>query len=232
MPPPRIGLRPHLNQVSTLLIGHYAAGFAAKVASPTTPLWLLLLGAQLVDVAWVTLVLADVEQLKIVAGFTQSNNLENVYIPYTHGFLPSLLWVIVAALLFRFVRARTALTGSAVAIGFVVGSHWLLDLIVHVPDLPLVGDSYKVGFGLWDSRWLAFTLELSLVVGAGFWWASYYGRAAYLFVSVLGLMCVANYFGPLPTTVLGVVLAASAVYLVVTAAAYFGERLGWFRQHR
>ena len=70
MPPPRIGLRPHLNQVSTLLIGHYAAGFAVKVASPTTPLWLLLLGAQLVDVAWVTLVLADVEQLKIVAQAT------------------------------------------------------------------------------------------------------------------------------------------------------------------
>lgn len=215
-----------------MFIGHYGAGFAAKVVSPSTPLWVLLLGAQLVDVAWVVLVLTDVEQLRVVAGFTQSNDLENLYIPYTHGFLLTLVWVIVIALLYRFVGRRIGLTGSAIAVGFVVGSHWLLDLIVHVPDLPLSGDDYKVGLGLWNYRWLAFELELLIVVSAGFWLASRCGRPAYWFASALGVMCVVNYFGPAPQSVTEVVLGALAVYVVVTLVALWGDRRGWFTQKR
>jgi hypothetical protein len=41
---------------------------------------------------------------------------------------------------------------NAMVIGLVVFSHWLLDFIVHLPDLPLVlNDSPKVGLGLWGS---------------------------------------------------------------------------------
>ena len=39
---------------------------------------------------------------------------------------------------------------AAALVGAAVASHWLLDLIVHVPDLPLAGnDSPKLGLGLW-----------------------------------------------------------------------------------
>ena len=49
--------------------------------------------------------------------------------------------------------------------GAAVASHWLLDLVVHVPDLPLVGnDSPKLGLGLWRHFELSVALELR---GAG-----------------------------------------------------------------
>ena len=235
-----------------MFVGHYAAGFAAKVASPATPLWLLLLGAQLVDLVWVALVLSDVEQLRLVPGFTQSNDLDNIYMPYSHGIVWTVVWVLAAALVYglcarhlfakksaaahpvgvRRVRSSTGVIGSIAAVVFVVGSHWLMDLIVHVPDLP-VSDQTKVGLGLWNYRWLAFELELVLVVGTGFWLASRCGQPAYLFASALGVMCIANYFGPQPTTELQVLFGALAVYIVVAAVAYWGERRGWFVQrHR
>lgn len=47
-------------------------------------------------------------------------------------------------------------------------SHWLLDVIVHLPDLPVLGfgRDVKVGFGLWRNGPLAFALEYLLVVAA------------------------------------------------------------------
>ena len=38
-------------------------------------------------------------------------------------------------------------------------SHWILDLIVHRPDLPLFPNGPKEGFGLWNSPVIAVTLE-------------------------------------------------------------------------
>jgi hypothetical protein len=52
-------------------------------------------------------------------------------------------------------------------------SHWLLDLVVHVPDLPLYDDSAKVGLGLWRHVALSFPLEL-ILLGLG---AFLYARA-------------------------------------------------------
>jgi hypothetical protein len=48
-------------------------------------------------------------------------------------------------------------------------SHWCLDAIVHLPDLPVVGfnGDTKVGLGMWQYGRLAFVFEyLLLVVGA------------------------------------------------------------------
>jgi len=40
----------------------------------------------------------------------------------------------------------------ALVVALAVFSHWLFDLIVHTPDLPLWSDaSPKLGFGLWNS---------------------------------------------------------------------------------
>src|ERR1700726_291867 len=47
-------------------------------------------------------------------------------------------------------------------------SHWLLDLIVHVSDLPLYDNTAKVGFGLWRHVTLCFPPKL-IVVGLGAW---------------------------------------------------------------
>ena len=46
------------------------------------------------------------------------------------------------------------------------GTHWLLDLLVHRPDLPLYDNTAKVGFGLWDYPYLTLLLEAGLLFGA------------------------------------------------------------------
>ncbi|HVP22191.1 MAG TPA: hypothetical protein VMS73_10065 [Anaerolineaceae bacterium] len=61
----------------------------------------------------------------------------------------SLVWSGLAALL-TWLVLRDRRTASVV--GLVIFSHWLLDLIVHLPDLPFFFDgSPKVGLGLWGS---------------------------------------------------------------------------------
>jgi hypothetical protein len=56
----------------------------------------------------------------------------------------------------------------ALALGAGVLSHWLLDLVVHRPDLGLLGNEDKVGLSLYDYPAIAFSLEtLVLLIGMG-----------------------------------------------------------------
>jgi len=50
-----------------------------------------------------------------------------------------------------------------------VFSHFLLDLPMHTPDMPIVGNnSPKIGLGLWRHRNLALAAELA-TLAAGLW---------------------------------------------------------------
>lgn len=150
-----------------MLIGHYAAAFAARRAAPALPLPLCFAACQLVDLFWGVLVLLGIEKLRIVPGFTASNGLDLYFMPYTHGLPAALAWSVGAAVLtWYFFPARTGRARVAVVIGLVVASHWLLDLLVHVPDLPLWFDGEKAGLGWWNYRVPALLLELALLWGA------------------------------------------------------------------
>jgi len=142
-----------------MFVGHYGPAFAAKPAAKPVPLWLLFVAVQFMDIMWSLFVFLGVEKLRIVPGFTATNPLDLYFMPYTHGLLGSL---VLSALLggvseyFIPQKGRTFLV-----VGACVFSHWILDLIVHVPDLPLIGDHMKVGFGLW--RWRDISLAAEFV---------------------------------------------------------------------
>jgi hypothetical protein len=57
---------------------------------------------------------------------------------------------------------------GGIAIGTVVFSHWVLDLIVHRADLPILpgnlGHLPLLGFGLWKSPTVSLSLEGALCV--------------------------------------------------------------------
>src|SRR5262249_50487933 len=63
---------------------------------------------------------------------------------------------------------RWRAVGVATLVGLAVFSHWILDFVVHRPDLALYDDSIKVGLGLWNWPTLAFSLEAVLLFG-GMW---------------------------------------------------------------
>ena len=150
-----------------MFVGHYGPSFVAKRLEPSVPLWVFFLAVQFLDILWAPLVLLGVEKVRIVPHFTASNALDLYYMPYTHGLPTALAWSLLVGAVYQLV-ARPPHRRAGVLVGLAVFSHWALDLIVHVPDLPLYGNSTKVGLGLWNARALTFGLEGALLLG-GIW---------------------------------------------------------------
>ena len=106
------------------------------------PLWVWFIAAQWMDFVWSVLVLMGIEKLRIVPGFTQANALDLYYMPYTHSLPGSIvLFLIFGAIVALFASGNRATTIlPVVAVSF---SHWILDLVVHTPDLPLHDNAAK-----------------------------------------------------------------------------------------
>ena len=144
-----------------MFIGHYGVSYAAKARRPAVPLWVLFIAVQFLDVLWGAFVLLGIEKVRIVPGFTATNPLDLYYMPYTHSLTAALTWSVLAGLAWRFWKPAT---GGALIVGIAVFSHWVLDLIVHTPDLPLVGNQFKVGLGLWNHAAVALLLEVVILL--------------------------------------------------------------------
>ncbi|HEV3056823.1 MAG TPA: hypothetical protein VGY48_01185 [Vicinamibacterales bacterium] len=154
------------NQV-TVFIGHYGVSFAVKRLAPQTSLGVLFLAVQLLDVVFATFVLAGIEHLRVVRGFTEYNAYDLYYMPYSHSLIGALGWSVLAGVLAAAIGGRKA----APWIAFAVFSHFLLDVPMHTPDMPILGNSsVKIGLGLWRHRDLALLAELvALAVGVWIW---------------------------------------------------------------
>lgn len=147
-----------------MFVGHYGVSFATKKVDGSIPLWVLFLAVQWLDVIWAPLVLFGIERVRIVPGFTATNPLDLYYMPYTHSLVAAVLWSTAMAGAYR-VLARASAKASLL-VGVAVFSHWVLDLVVHVQDLPLYDNAAKVGLGLWNQPVLAFGLEAVLLLGS------------------------------------------------------------------
>lgn len=213
-----------------MFMGHYAPALAIKAARPVLPLWLLFVAVQLVDAAWAVLVVLGIEKVRIVPGITASNPLDLYYMPYTHSLVAALLWSVAAALLWRLLpRARS--WPVAAWVGVAVLSHWVLDLLVHRPDLPLYDNVMKVGFGLWNFPMLALALEAVLFFGCMFLYfrrtraIGTFGRYAMpIFGLVLLAFQAALVFGPPPPSPTAAAVSALVAYAAVTAVGYWLDR--------
>lgn len=215
-----------------MFVGHYGPSFAIKSVRPAIPLWLLFIGVQLVDVAWAILVLLGIEKVRIVPGITASNPLDLYYMPYTHSLVAAFIWSIAAALLVRTVLMRST-TRASILVGAAVFSHWVLDLLVHRPDLPIYDDTMKVGIGLWNYPTVALVLEAALLfVGLILYLrttqpVNAIGRFGPIVFAVLILVIqVFVFFGPPPTSP-----SAAAITALVSYAA-FASVAEWLSSQR
>lgn len=218
----------------TMFVGHYGVAFAARRVGGRVPLWVWFVAVQWMDVVWSVLVLLGVERLRIVPGFTEANALDLYYMPYTHGLPGSIVLSFalgaLVALLTAGNRAMTCLLVAAASF-----SHWVLDLVVHVPDLPLYDNAAKVGLGLWRHVGVSFPLEL-IVLGLGAWlyarpttFASARGRYVFMaFVVLLAAVQVIANFGPPPSSPRAMAVTALAFYVVLAGLAAWVERIATF----
>jgi hypothetical protein len=147
-----------------MFVGHYGASYAIRAARPALPLWLLFVAVQLLDFVWSVLVLAGVEKVRIVPGITASNPLDLYFMPYTHSLVAAIVWSMAATAACRS-RPKFRHGSAAVWVGVAVFSHWVFDLLVHRPDLPLYDDTMKMGLGLWNFPAIALALEAALLFG-------------------------------------------------------------------
>jgi hypothetical protein len=149
-----------------MFVGHYGVAFAVKSERNKIPLWVLFVAVQLLDFLWAPFILLGIEKMRIVPGFTATNALDLYYMPYTHSLAGALVWSGLAALVYKVASGAKASRVAALIVAFAVFSHWILDLIVHRPDLALYDDTLKVGFGLWNYRGLEFGVEIAILAGA------------------------------------------------------------------
>ena len=213
-----------------MFVGHYGVSYAVRPLEARIPLWIWFIAVQWLDVVWSLLVFLGIERLNIVPGFTEANALDLYYMPYTHGLPGSIvLSLILGGVVALFISGNAVRTILLVATASF--SHWILDLIVHVPDLPLYDNTAKVGLGLWRHVALSFPLEL-LVLGAGAWlyarsatFSGAKGRYLYWgFVVFLGLFQVYANFGPPPATPHSMGMIALSFYAVLALLAGLVER--------
>jgi hypothetical protein len=219
-----------------MFVGHYGVSFAGKKLSPRLSLGALFLAVQLLDILFAVFVLLGVEKLRVVPGFTAFNPYDLYFMPYSHSLLGALIWSALTTLIglvtLRRLRSRDRRIAAGV-LGAAVFSHFLLDLPMHTPDLPLFldTDSPKIGLGLWNHPVLSLAAEL-LVLGAG---AAIYlratrakGRAAgtrtVVFAVVLVALTLATPLFPVPPSDRAFALQALVLYGVLAALAQWIDR--------
>ncbi len=212
-----------------MFVGHYAAALAATAAEPKAPLWATVAGCQLVDIGWSAFIITGIERASIDPSLPGSV-LVLEHMPWTHSLPMTFVWAIGAAVLARMLLRLP--TWASAVVGLSVASHWLLDLLVHRPDLELWFGGEKVGLGLWNYPVPEQAVEMGLVAIAGAALAASrkeLGRKAWPLVAfiafLVALQIVAMLTPPPPnTTVMGT--SALAVYLVAIAIAALADLRG------
>lgn len=158
-----------------MVAGHFGLAAGIKKFAPRLPLWSLLLATFFLDVIFIFFAAGGLEKINPVDPANSNaygGSLIQAY--YTHSLVGALLLSAIAGL---FAGWRWGKRGGYVIAG-VVFSHWILDLLVHRPDLPILpgnlGNLPLLGFGLWQYPAISAIVELALVIG-GTW---FYYRAA------------------------------------------------------
>jgi hypothetical protein len=199
-----------------MFVGHYGVALALKRADPRLSLGTLFIGTQLVDILWGIFIVLGWERARVDPGFTAVTPFQFLSYPLSHSLVAGVAWAALAAAVYY---SRPTVDTShrwrgALVLGIAVLSHWFLDVIVHLPDLPLAGnDSPKFGLGLWDNIGATHVVEFgALAVGAWIYTTAktkrhplHPVRLAILIAVLLGLNAV-NLWAPPPDdmTVIGI----------------------------
>lgn len=213
-----------------MFLGHFGLAFVAKRAAPRASLGVLVLAAQLADLSWPLLLLTGVEQVQVTQGQTPLLDLVFVSYPYSHSLLVQIVVGVILGLVYKLIGGSVR---AAIVVGLLVPSHWLLDWLVHVPDLPLFpGDLNRYGIGIWQSLPATLACEFVTFATGVFVYALYttardrVGRWAMIgYVAFLLLVYLSSLFAGPPPSANAVAWSALLLWLLPPWAH-------WFDRHR
>lgn len=181
-----------------MFAGHFGVAAGVKAKTPEVPLWALMVATQWLDLLFLPLLLLGVETIDDSPGGGYGDNI--IHADYTHSLLGAAALAVAAGLLAGRLWGKRA----GYAIGAVAFSHWLLDLIVHHADMPILpgnwGSLPLLGFGAWHYKGLSIGLEIALLaIGFALYVSSALRRSrgksrksAYLASGALGLFLLAT----------------------------------------
>jgi hypothetical protein len=143
-----------------------------------------LIGVSFPDLLWPFLVLSGVEKVTVNPDSPLQKDLDFVSYPFSHSLVIGMLIASGLGII------PGLLLGPLSGVVFVLASasHWVLDISVHMKDLPVTGmrRDRKVGLGLWGRPRLAFVLEYL-----------FYGAMTLLFVpssQIIGILVLGGVF--------------------------------------
>ena len=203
-----------------MFIGHFGAGFAGKKFNKSASLGTYFMAAQWVDLIWPILVLLGIEKVEIEPGISSVTPLDFTYYPFTHSLFGVLIWALLFGFVYFLIKKNSRV---AIILGLLVLSHWLLDLFVHVPDLPIFpGIELKVGLGLWNSLVATLIIE-GLVFAAGLYLYLKSTKAKnktgifalWGLVVFLVAIYISNLFGPPPPSAEAIGIVGNSQWLII-----------------
>jgi hypothetical protein len=213
-----------------VFLGHFAIAFAAKRAAPRASLAATFAAAQLADILWPVFLLLGWEHVTIQRNADPFLNLTFTSYPWSHSLVMDAVWGLAFGLI-AYALLRDA--KAAVVLGLLVLSHWVLDVAVHVPDMPLTpGGGAKIGLGLW--RWPVATVmveAIMFIAGVGIYARGTSARDAigrwglWSLVAFLAVIYAASLISGPPPSVTAVAWAGFAFWILVLWA-------WWADQHR
>jgi hypothetical protein len=148
--------------------GHFGFAAAVKSQAPRVPLWALMVSTYLLDFVFIVLVAAGIENFAPINPAHPGYGQTLIQAYYSHSLVGAILIALIAGLLADLAWGRRA----GLIIGGVVFSHWILDLLVQRPDLPILpgnaGNLPLLGFGLWQLPIASALVEFALAVGGAY----------------------------------------------------------------
>ena len=212
-----------------MFVGHFGVGLAAKRAAPRVSIGTFFLAVQWADLLWPILLFADVEHVRIVPGLMKLCALDFYDYPWSHSLAALVVWGILFGAIHWIVRRDLR---NAFILFLCVVSHWVLDVLMHRPDMPVFPRGPFVGLSLWNSvpgtlivEGLVYVAGITLYVRTtrprdrvGLW-------ALWLLIGLLTALWIGSLFGSPPPSVR--VLAISGLFgWILLPWAY------WIDRHR
>jgi hypothetical protein len=140
-----------------MYIGHFAVAYILIRFFPGVPPLVPLIGVGFPDILWPIFILLGLEKAEINPDSPLQKYVKFTSYPYSHSLVISFIISGSVGLILAYGVSPPA--GELFVIAST--SHWFLDTIVHLPDLPILGfgPDKKVGLGLWNHQRMAFAIE-------------------------------------------------------------------------
>jgi hypothetical protein len=203
-----------------MFLGHFGTGFVGKKFSKSSSLGTYFIAAQWIDLVWPILLLLGIEKVEIDPGVSAVTPLDFNYYPFSHSLIGVIVWGILFGLVYFLIKKNYK---TAVILGLLVVSHWFLDLLVHIPDLPIFpGEGIKVGLGLWNSLTATLIVEGSIfALGVYLYYKTTKAKNKTGTYSLIGLIVfllliyISNLIEPPPESVEAIGIVGNAQWLIV-----------------